>query len=143
MVVGRDLSVKAVEYALKRNKEVFVTAQKKVDTEKPTASDIYHSGTRATILQVARMPNGNLKILIEGIVRSRIVQVTQEKGFIGVIAQDTVSVPLESSSKSKGRLSSSFCKGFSTLWTKVRGVSRVNSFSSFSGISAMISLRWI
>lgn len=90
VVVGRELSINAVDVAMRSNKEIFVTAQKALDTENPTADDIFSYGTRALILQVARMPNGTLKILVEGITRARIVEVKTTDGFIGVIAQDLV-----------------------------------------------------
>ena len=102
VVVGRDVSIKAVDFAIKNsNKEIFVTTQKSADVEKPKASDIYHFGTRSSILQVARMPNGSLKILIEGIARAKIVEVRHEEGFIGVVSQDVISVPIEKESQSK------------------------------------------
>jgi len=102
VVVGRDLSIQAIEAAMRATKEVFVTAQKSLDIENPTPSDIYHYGTRALVLQAARMPNGTLKILIEGVARSRIVEVTQTEKFIGVLAQDLVSLPLENTSENVG-----------------------------------------
>ncbi|MFA6491612.1 MAG: endopeptidase La [Candidatus Babeliales bacterium] len=95
VVVGRDFSIKAVDAAIHGNKEIFVTAQKVTDTEKPSLDDVFHTGTRAMIVQVARMPNGTLKILVEGIARSRIVDVKQSDGFLGVMAQDLYPTPLE------------------------------------------------
>jgi ATP-dependent Lon protease len=95
VVVGRDVSIRAIEYAISGNKEIFVTAQKSIDVEVPTLDDVYHYGTRGIILQVAKLPNGTLKILVEGLSRSRIVQVAQTEKFIGVLAEDLVSPPLE------------------------------------------------
>lgn len=77
VIVGRPSSIQAVEYALKSNKMLFVTAQKDVDVESPSLYDVYVHGTTATILQVMAMPNGSLKILIEGISRAKIVRPTQ------------------------------------------------------------------
>ena len=88
VIVGRDISIQAVEKALRRHKEIFVTAQKRPDIEVQTAEDLFQTGIRATILQVSRMPNGSLKILVEGIIRSRIVEAVKSEGFIGVLAQD-------------------------------------------------------
>lgn len=96
VVVGRELSIRAIDAALHANKEVFVTSQKSVDTENPTADDIFYYGTRAVILQVARMPNGTLKILIEGVARSHIVDIKQTDQFLGVMAEDLVPKALES-----------------------------------------------
>jgi ATP-dependent Lon protease len=96
VIVGRKLSIKAVEYALKHGKQIFVTTQKTVDIETPKATDIFHNGTRASILQVARMPNGSLKILIEGSIRSNIIEVLHTNEFIGVLAKDVPSIKPES-----------------------------------------------
>ncbi len=95
VVVGRDVSIKAIEYAMGGNKEIFMAAQKTVDVESPSLDDIYHYGTRGIILQVAKLPNGTLKILVEGLVRSRIAQVVHTEKFIGVLAEDLISEPLE------------------------------------------------
>lgn len=99
VVVGRDISIKAVEYAVQHNRELFVTAQKNTDVETPSASDIFDYGTRASVVQVARMPNGTLKILIEGIVRSRITEVQPAHEFIGVMAQDLMPMILPDSAE--------------------------------------------
>lgn len=95
VVVGREISIKAVDAAIQVNKEIFVTAQKTSDIEVPTADDIFHYGTRAVILQVARVPNGTLKILVEGICRSRIIEVKTQEPFLHVIAEDLIPVTLE------------------------------------------------
>ncbi|MBD3272976.1 endopeptidase La [Candidatus Dependentiae bacterium] len=95
VIVGRDISVKAVEFAAKKNKEIFVSTQRSVKKEKPEAKDLYQVGTRAVILQIARMPNGTFKILIEGICRSKILNVDESnKDFISVSAQDLITPPL-------------------------------------------------
>ena len=101
VIVGRDVSIKAVEYALQHDKEIFVSSQKRAETEKPKVGDLHRIGIRAKILQIARMPNGSLKILIEGIVRARIVESKQEKDFLAVIAHDISSMPIEKESERK------------------------------------------
>jgi ATP-dependent Lon protease len=84
IIVGRPSSIQAVEFALKDDKSIFISTQKNAATENPTENDIFQVGTKATILQVMRMPNGSLKILVEGICRARIMQADQTHGFIGV-----------------------------------------------------------
>jgi len=101
VVVGRDISIKAVEFALKQNKEVFVATQKKGDLEKPTVHDLYQVGVRATILQVARMPNGSIKILIEGIERARIAGEVPVDDFIGIIPLSLTAIPVTKVSEQK------------------------------------------
>jgi len=95
VIVGRDFSIKAIDAAMASGKEVFVTAQKSSETEKPTGEDIHTYGTRATILQSVRMSNGTLKVLIEGISRARIVEITHSEGYMGVLAEDLVSIPVD------------------------------------------------
>lgn len=94
VVVGREISIHAVDAAMKGNKEIFVTAQTTVNVENPTPQDLFTHGTRALIVQVARMPNGTLKILVEGITRSRILEVKQTENFMAVTACDLVPFPL-------------------------------------------------
>ena len=88
IIVGRASSIQAVEYSLKHNKAIFISAQKDQNIENPTESDIFTYGTRSTILQVERMPNGALKILTEGISRARIISSKKTDGFIGVYIED-------------------------------------------------------
>lgn len=88
VIVGRKSSIQAVEYALKHNKSLFVTAQKNPNIETPTKDDIYEYGLRATILQVIRMPNNALKILVEGISRAKIVHLEENENFMGAFYED-------------------------------------------------------
>lgn len=88
VIVGRDISIKAVEHALKKDRALFITAQKDPNTENPSKDDVFVYGTRSIILQVMRMPNGPLKILAEGISRSKAVRFEDVDGFIGVECKD-------------------------------------------------------
>ncbi|MDR1048813.1 MAG: LON peptidase substrate-binding domain-containing protein, partial [Synergistaceae bacterium] len=69
LFVGRPRSLKAIETALLRDKRIFVVAQKKMDTEDPETGDLYGMGTLCNILQMARIPDGTTKVLVEGIIR--------------------------------------------------------------------------
>jgi ATP-dependent Lon protease len=89
VIVGRDISIKAVEHALKTDRMLFISAQKSAATETPAHDDVFTYGTRSTILQVMRMPNGPLKILAEGLCRSRAINFeNHEDGFINVQYED-------------------------------------------------------
>lgn len=66
VLIGRQASIRAVATAMDRNKYMFVTAQKAPDTEDPTFNDLYENGTIAKVVQVLRLPNNLLKVLIEG-----------------------------------------------------------------------------
>lgn len=90
IIVGRPISIKAVEYALKHDRMLFVTSQKDQQIENPTEQDLFACGTRSIILQVMRMPNGSLKILAEGICRAKIQQFFQQDGFVHVDSVDVI-----------------------------------------------------
>ena len=95
IIVGRQSSVKAVEYALSRDKNIFVTAQKNADIENPAEGDIYQYGTRGIILQAMKMPNNTLKILVEGVCRAKITEFMPQDEFIGVNYEDVQTKSLE------------------------------------------------
>lgn len=99
IIVGRPVSIKAVEYALKNDRTLFITAQKDQQTEHPTQKDLFEQGTRSTILQVMRMPNGSLKILAEGISRARMIHFQEMEGFFGVFAEDMPTTNLRKSTE--------------------------------------------
>lgn len=88
IIVGRPSSIEAVEFALKNNQFLFITAQKNPKVEVPAEGDIFEHGTRSAILQVMRMPNGSLKLLAEGICRSKIVTFDHSHPFMAVQSMD-------------------------------------------------------
>ena len=89
VIVGRDISIKAVEHALKTDRMLFISAQRNAATENPTKDDVFTYGTRSTILQVMRMPNGPLKILAEGLCRAKVTHfIEHEDGFIQAVYED-------------------------------------------------------
>ncbi|MFI5333072.1 MAG: endopeptidase La [Candidatus Babeliales bacterium] len=95
IIVGREASIQAVEYALKHNNAIFITGQRDPKIETPTISDMFIYGTRSAILQVMRMPNGSLKILAEGMYRSKILATQMHEGFLGVYCADIPTTGLE------------------------------------------------
>jgi len=88
IIVGRPISIKAVEAALKSDRTVFITTQKDANVENPGQEDLFQHGTRATVLQAMRMPNGSLKILAEGIRRAKIKEFAVQNEHIGVSIQE-------------------------------------------------------
>lgn len=101
VLVGREASMKAIEYALKESREVFVTAQKSATVENPTSADLFTFGTRASILQVGRLQNNTLKILVEGISRSQVENFIDAENFLCVRATDVPSKPIRSKVEAK------------------------------------------
>jgi ATP-dependent Lon protease len=88
IIVGRQQSIQAVEHALRHDKSIFITTQKDFKVENPTIDDVFSHGTRATILQIMRMPNGALKILVEGISRAKIISSEIIDSFLAVHVED-------------------------------------------------------
>jgi len=80
-VVGRESSVRALEEALTADRKIFLATQHDASVDEPTAEDIFETGTIGTIVQSVRMPDGNIKVLVEGIERARSVEVNDEDGF--------------------------------------------------------------
>ena len=74
VLVGRDSSLRAVNDALEHNKYLFLAAQKNPLTEEPGQSDIYWDGTVAKIIQILKLPNGLMKILVDGVVQASIAK---------------------------------------------------------------------
>ncbi len=73
LFVGRDKSVNALEKAMGSDKKIFMSAQTKAKTDNPTESDIYRLGTVANILQILRLPDGTVKVLVEGDYRAKVI----------------------------------------------------------------------
>ncbi len=80
-VVGRESSVRALEEALNGDRRIFLATQHDASVDEPTADDIYTIGTIGNIVQSVRMPDGNIKVLVEGVERARATEVNDEDGF--------------------------------------------------------------
>ena len=82
LFVGRDKSIEAIDLAMGDNKKIVLIAQKNPDHDKPTGEDLYDVGTLATILQLLKLPDGTVKVLVEGEQRVRIDKINfDEKLF--------------------------------------------------------------
>ena len=81
LFVGRERSIAALEEAMKADKEVMLSAQKDARTNDPGPADIFEVGTLGLIIQLLRLPDGTVKVLVEGRSRARIVHLTQDKAF--------------------------------------------------------------
>jgi len=76
LFVGRPKSIKALEIAMASNKQVLLVAQKNASDDEPAADDLYQIGTVATILQLIRLPDGTVKVLVEGLDRAQLRNVS-------------------------------------------------------------------
>jgi ATP-dependent Lon protease len=88
LFVGRDKSILALEQAMSGSKEIFLAAQMKAKTNDPTADDIYKVGTISTIIQLLRLPDGTVKVLVEGQRRARITEFVNCDDFFFVEAEE-------------------------------------------------------
>jgi ATP-dependent Lon protease len=80
-IVGREASVRALEDALAGDKKIFLVTQHDASIDDPKPEEIYQVGTLANIVQSVKLPDGNIKVLVEGTERAKIVQVASEEGF--------------------------------------------------------------
>jgi ATP-dependent Lon protease len=81
VLVGREQSIRAANYALENTKYIFLATQKKSNIEDPKKEDIYTDGTIAKIIQILKLPNGLMKILIDGLLQGEIIEYTSRKDF--------------------------------------------------------------
>lgn len=80
-IVGREASVRALEEALAGEKKIFLATQHDASVDDPRPEEIYQVGTLANIVQSVKLPDGNIKVLVEGAERAKIVQITNDEGF--------------------------------------------------------------
>ena len=80
-IVGREASVRALEEALAGEKKILLATQHDASVDDPKPDEIFPVGTLANIVQSVKLPDGNIRVLVEGVERARISQVTNEEGF--------------------------------------------------------------
>ncbi len=93
LFVGRDRSIAALDEAMTRDKEIFLAAQRSAKTNTPVPDDIFSVGTIGTIQQLLRLPDGTVKVLVEGRRRARIRKFAQTDPFFLVELDDVVEIP--------------------------------------------------
>ena len=81
LFVGREKSIRCLEAAMENDKQIFLVAQKDAGVDEPESDDIYSVGTIATILQLLKLPDGTVKVLVEGNVRGEIGDYTQSEPY--------------------------------------------------------------
>jgi ATP-dependent Lon protease len=86
-VIGRPSSTRALEHALGKDKRIFLAAQHDAAVDEPQPSDIFTMGCVANIVQSLKLPDGNIKVLVEGIERARAVEWKEDKGFYRVVVK--------------------------------------------------------
>ena len=86
-VIGRPSSTRALEHALVKDKRIFLAAQHDASVDDPRPDDIYTMGCVANVVQSLKLPDGNIKVLVEGVDRARAVEWKEDKGFYRVVVK--------------------------------------------------------
>ena len=81
LFVGREMSIKAVEYSLNTNRMVLLLTQKDLNTENPTPEDLYSLGTVGIIMRMLKLPDGKVKVLVQGLSKARVSSYSQTEPF--------------------------------------------------------------
>ena len=81
LFVGRERSIAALQHAMSDNKQVLLVAQKHAATDEPTVDDLYTAGTVATVLQLLKLPDGTVKVLVEGKMRAEVKALDHDETF--------------------------------------------------------------
>ncbi|GBD89813.1 lon protease [bacterium BMS3Abin04] len=97
VLVGREQSISAANYALDTSKYIFLTAQKEASIEEPIEDDLFTSGTVAKIIQILKLPNGLMKILVDGVLQGKIKKFKKNQNFFE--AEIEVIIPPEEDPK--------------------------------------------
>ncbi len=86
-VIGRPSSTRALEHALGKDKKIFLAAQHDASIDDPRPEDIFTMGCVANVVQSLKLPDGNIKVLVEGLDRARAIEWKEDKGFYRVVVK--------------------------------------------------------
>src|SRR3990172_9137290 len=86
-IVGRESSVRALEEALAGEKKIFLATQHDASIDDPKPNQIHQVGTIATIVQSVKLPDGNIRVLVEGGERARVVKVESHEGYLRAVVK--------------------------------------------------------
>src|SRR5215475_11206830 len=86
-VVGRESSVRALEEAMAGDKKIFLATQHDASIDEPKPNEIYSVGTVVNIVQSLKLPDGNIKVLVEGVERAKVVSVSDDEGFFRAVVR--------------------------------------------------------
>jgi ATP-dependent Lon protease len=95
LLVGREKSVQALEEAIRQNRQIVLVAQRHIQTEDPEPDDLYSIGIIAEIMQHLRVPDGTFRVMLEGMDRVKLINVTTEGPFIKGLALPLPSVEVK------------------------------------------------
>ena len=96
LFVGREISINAVDEALSKDRLIFLATQRDVSDEEPSPDEIYGVGTVAMIMRMLKLPDGRVKILVQGLTKGRITEFVATKPFYAVSIERIVEPAVES-----------------------------------------------
>ncbi len=88
LFVGREKSIKALEAAMVDNKKIFLVAQRKSANDDPTPDDLFDVGTISSVLQLLKLPDGTVKVLVEGEQRAKALSYSQDNGYMAAVVEN-------------------------------------------------------
>src|SRR6516162_7267357 len=91
LFVGREKSINALEEVMRSDKQILLSAQKNAGDDDPAPDAIYPTGTLASVLQLLKLPDGTVKVLVEGTARARVRRYTENVDYIEALARSAVS----------------------------------------------------
>ena len=133
LFVGREKSIFSLEDALRSNKKIFLIAQNSPSNEEPTIKDLPKIGTLSTLLQMIKLPDGTVKILVEGIQRAELKKITTNEGYFAEI--EKIDEVIEDSKYERDLLST-----IKNQFTEFVSVSRKVSHEIINQVESMGSL---
>ncbi|MGZ5607571.1 MAG: endopeptidase La [Methylobacter sp.] len=92
LFVGRERSIDALDAAMKDNKQILLVAQKEAEVDEPDIADLYEVGTLANILQMLKLPDGTVKVLVEGIQRSKVLDYKETDGYFSAVVTEIFNI---------------------------------------------------
>src|SRR5260370_8425283 len=95
LFVGREKSVRALEDVMKDDKQILLVTQKNAAQDDPTSADIYSVGTVGTVLQLLKLPDSTVKVLVEGGQRPRFLRFAKNEQFFQAYTEPTVANPAD------------------------------------------------
>ena len=82
LFVGRDRSIKALNEVMKNNKKIILITQKNAEVDDPKPEDLFQFGCEGKVLQLLKLPDGTVKVLVEGVDRVKILQIKNDKEYL-------------------------------------------------------------
>ena len=132
LFVGREKSIQALDAAMQDNKQILLVAQKSADIDEPTVDDVHSIGTMATILQLLKLPDGTIKVLVEGVQRAQVNNLRDGDAFF-VAGYELLDNEVDSDDKELEILSRSILGAFDQ-YVKLNKKVPAEILTSLSGI---------